>query len=237
MGGEGEDRAILLVDDDRDLATMLRLALEHEGLEVLVSSDGKDGLRRFYESEPALVILDIMMPGMDGWTVCERIREMSNTPILIVTARTKDEEIARGLYLGADDYITKPFGIAEFIARVKAVMRRSVEGTTPPMQSLLTVDQRLSIDLAKRRVIIDGKPADNLSPTEQRLLSVLVAHAGEVVDSETLLDRVWGEDTSRDSGHLKTYIHYLRAKIEADPSRPQYILTERGMGYRFAPSL
>lgn len=231
-----EQKLVLLVDDDRDLVSMLRLALEHEGLAVCAAYDGREGLRQFYDRKPDLVVLDIMLPGMDGWVVCERIREMSNTPVLMLTARSKDEEVARGLYLGADDYITKPFGVSEFIARVRAVVRRSNQSPKLPSQSLLNIDRHLSVDLTKRRVIVDGRPTQTLSPTEQRLLAVLAAHAGEVVPSEVLLERVWGGSASRTSGHLKTYIHYLRTKIERDPSEPRYILTERGVGYRFSSS-
>jgi two-component system, OmpR family, KDP operon response regulator KdpE len=228
-----EAKSVLLIDDDRDLAEMLRIALEDQGYSVTVGNNGRDGLRSFYGNKPDLVILDLMMPTMDGWTVCERIRELAETPILILTARAAEEDVTRGLYLGADDYITKPFGVAELLARVSAVLRRSREVARLPSQSLIAVDGRLSIDLLKRRVILNGKPAEVLSPTELRLLSVLVAHAGEVVPFEVLVERVWGDDRSKNSGHLKTYVHYLRAKVEEDPSNPRYITTERGLGYRF----
>jgi two-component system KDP operon response regulator KdpE len=231
-----ESKAILLIDDDRDLAEMLRVALEDEGHRVLVAHNGRDGLRHFYGSKPDLVILDLMMPGMDGWTVCERIRELSETPLLILTARSNEQDVTRGLYLGADDYITKPFGVSELLARVGAVMRRAREVVKLPSQSLIRVDQHLSVDLQKRRIILDGKPAQVLSPTELRLLSVLVAHAGDVVPFEVLIERVWGDDKTKGTGHLKTYVHYLRAKLEQDPAEPRYILTERGLGYRFKGS-
>jgi len=226
-------KLILLLDDDRELAAMLRLALVDAGYRAVAAHDGREGLRQFYDIKPDLVILDLMMPGMDGWLVCARIRELSDTPVLILTARTADDDVTRGLYLGADDYITKPFGIPEFLARVKAVLRRSREVERLPTQSLLTIDARLSIDLAKRRVIINGRPTQMLSPTEMRLLSVLVAHAGEVVPFEVLLDRVWGGERAKNASHVKTYIHYLRNKIEEDPSHPDYVATERGIGYRF----
>ena len=225
-------KLILVIDDDRDLAEMLRLALTYEGYRVVVANEGRDGLRQFYHIKPSLVIVDIMMPGMDGWVVCERIRELSDVPVLVLTARANESDITRGLYLGADDYITKPFSMPEFLARVKAVLRRSQESQKLPAQSFLTIDSRLSIDLTKRRVIVHGRPVQVLSPTELRLLSVLVAHAGEVVPSEVLLEQVWGTGTSKDTDHLKTYIHYLRSKIEEDPARPKHIVTERGLGYR-----
>jgi len=233
LGSQGERKLVLLIDDDRDLVAMLRLALEQEGYAIAAAHDGRDGLKQFYTLKPDLVVLDIMLPIMDGWLVCERIREMSNTPVLMLTARTKDEEITRGLYMGADDYMVKPFGVSEFVARVGAVIRRSVEAPKHAPQSLLTIDRHLSVDLAKRRIIVDGRPAGSLSPTEQRLLAVLAANAGEVVTAETLLERVWGKSSDKNSGHLKTYIHYLRLKIEPDPSTPRFILTERGVGYRF----
>lgn len=233
MSVEREQKLVLLVDDDRDLISMLRLALENDGFEVLAAHDGREGLRLFFERRPDLAVLDIMLPSMDGWLVCERIREMSNTPVLMLTARTKDEEIARGLYLGADDYITKPFGVSEFMARVRAVVRRSSDTRKAPSQSLLTIDKHIKVDLAKRRIIVDGRPTHVLSPTEQRLLAILAAHAGEVVPSEVLVERVWGDTASRNSSHLKTYIRYLRTKLEPDAANPRYILTERGVGYRF----
>ena len=192
-----ESKSILLVDDDRDLAEMLRVALEEEGYRIAVAHNGRDGLRHFYSSKPDLVILDLMMPGMDGWMVCERIRELSDAPVLILTARASEQDVTRGLYLGADDYITKPFGVSELLARVAAVVRRSREVTKQPTQSLISVDGRLSIDLQKRRIIVNGKPAEVLSPTELRLLSVLVAHAGEVVPFEVLIERVWGDDKTK----------------------------------------
>jgi DNA-binding response OmpR family regulator len=229
----GSGKRVLLVDDDRELVEMLRLALTQDGYQVTAAHNGREGIRAFYELKPDLVILDLMMPAMDGWEVCERIRELSDTPLLILTARSAESDIARGLYLGADDYITKPFGISEFLARVRAVMRRSEEMAHLPTHSLLTIDRHLSIDMSKRRVIVNGRPGGTLSPTELRLLAILVANAGDVVPSEVLLERVWGGDKARNVGHLKTYIHYLRNKIEPDPENPRYIATERGLGYRF----
>ncbi len=233
MGPERERKLVLLIDDDRDLVGLLRTALEQEGYDIAAAHDGREGLRQFYALKPDLVVLDIMLPIMDGWLVCERIREMSNAPLLMLTGRVKGEEITKGLYLGADDYMVKPFGITEFLARVRAVVRRSVEAPKHAPQSLLTIDDHLSVDLTKRRIIVDGRPGESLSPTEQRLLAVLAAHAGEVVTTEDLLRRVWGEGSSRNAGHLKTYVHYLRQKIEPDPAAPRFILTERGVGYRF----
>ncbi|NLT43455.1 MAG: response regulator transcription factor [Anaerolineae bacterium] len=234
MSSESDRKLILLIDDDRDLVAMLRTALEREGYRIAASHDGRDGLKQFYALKPDLVVLDIVLPVMDGWLVCERIREMSNTPLLILTGRTKNEEVTRGLYLGADDYMVKPFGVTEFMARVRAVVRRSMEAPKHAPQSLLTIDAHLSVDLAKRRVIVDGRPGESLSPTEQRLLAVLAAHAGEVVTTEDLLRRVWGDESRRSAGHLKTYVHYLRHKIEPNPAEPRFILTERGVGYRFS---
>ncbi len=236
MGPERERKLILIIDDDRDLVGLLRTALEEEDYSVAAAHDGREGLKQFYALKPDLVVLDIMLPIMDGWLVCERIREMSNAPLLILTGRTQREEITKGLYLGADDYMVKPFGITEFLARVRAVVRRSVEAPKHAPQSLLTIDEHLSVDLTKRRLIVDGRPGDSLSPTEQRLLAVLAANAGEVVTTEDLLRRVWGDELGRNAGHLKTYVHYLRHKIEPDPSEPRFILTERGVGYRFNAS-
>jgi len=232
MTASGSGDLILLIDDDRDFTEMLRFALERGGYRVAVAKNGREGLRQFYTLKPSLVVLDIMMPAMDGWQVCGRIRELSETPILLVSARSGEQDVTRGLYLGADDYVTKPFGMVEFLARVKSVLRRSREVAKLPSRSVVTIDSRLSIDLTKRKIIVNGRPVDTLSPTEMRLLSILVAHAGEVVPYEVLLERVWGGEKARNEGHLKTYIHYLRKKIEEDAANPRYIVTERGLGYR-----
>lgn len=228
-----EGSTVLVIDDDRDLVEMLQQALEAEGYAVISAFDGREGLRQFYDRKPDVVVLDVMLPLMDGWVVCERIREMSNVPVLMLTGRTRDMEVTKGLYLGADDYITKPFSMSEFLARVRAVVRRSGEAPKQLSRSFLNIRQGLGVDLAKRKVIVEGRPEKSLSPTEQRILSVLVAHAGELVTTEELLERVWGPGSGKDSGKVKTYVHYLRKKLERDPSKPEFILTERGVGYRF----
>jgi len=236
LGSAADGKLILIVDDDHELGEMLAVALEDEGYRVALATSGREGLRQFYALKPALVVLDIMMPHLDGWEVCRRIRELSDTPILVLSARVAEDDVTRGLYLGADDYVTKPFHISEFLARVKAVLRRSGEAQDAHTHAVLMVNGHLTIDFQKRRVIVDGRPVSTLSPIELKLLSVLAAHSGEVVPSEVLIERVWGDVKSRNEGHLKTYIHYLRKKIEKDPKSPKYILTERGLGYRFLRS-
>jgi two-component system KDP operon response regulator KdpE len=176
------------------------------------------------------VILDVMMPGMDGWDVLSRLREMSEVPVIMLTAKGREVDIVRGLGLGADDYITKPFGTGELVARVRALLRRN---KMPVAQRVTRYqDNGLSIDLERHEVRVKGVSVD-LTPTEFRLLSVLVQNAGKVVPHHTLLTQVWGEEYASEVHYLKLYIRYLRQKIEESASNPRYILTEWGVGYRF----
>jgi len=171
-----------------------------------------------------------MMPGMDGWEVLSRLREMSDVPVIMLTAKGREVDIVRGLGLGADDYVTKPFGAAELVARVQALLRRN---KTPTIRRMTRYqDNGLTIDLERHEVRVKGTPID-LTPTEFRLLAVLVQNAGKVVPHRALLTQVWGEEYANEIHYLKLYIRYLRQKIEESPSNPQYILTEWGVGYRF----
>jgi len=224
---------ILIIDDSPDLLRIVQVCLERENYEVFTANNGKEGLQRTYNVQPDLIILDVMMPGMDGWEVLSRLREMSDVPIMMLTAKGREVDVVRGLGLGADDYVTKPFGTAELVARVQALLRRN---RTPAAGRVTSYhDNGLSIDLERHEVYVNDKPVD-LTPTEFRLLSVLVQNAGKVVPHRTLLTQVWGEEYANEVHYLKLYIRYLRQKIEETPSSPRYILTEWGIGYRFLES-
>lgn len=227
-----EKKRILVVDDDQTLLRALSLYLEKEGYTVTTANAGKEGLRRFYEEHPGLVILDIMMPGLDGWAVCERIREMSDAPIIMLTARGQEEDRVKGLKLGADDYVSKPFSMRELAARVEAVLRRSkpVEGVRD--EEVLYADDYLMIDAERVEVRCDGDRVD-LTATEQQLLFFLVRNEGRLLTPRQILTNVWGYEYAEETGYVRLYIWRLRQKIEPVPDEPRYILTEHGMGYRF----
>ena len=224
---------ILIIDDDADLAKIVKLNLEREGYTTVVASSGVEGLQKAYSSQPDLVILDIMMPGMDGWTTCRRLREISAVPIVMLTARGMESDIVKGLELGADDYIVKPFGTKELLARIHALLRRAETSTTkkPPVYS----DGELTVDFVKRMVTVRDTKVD-LTPTEFKLLSTFVQNEGRVLPHRFLLTQVWGPEYADEVNYLKLYVRYLRQKIEEDPSNPLYILTEWGVGYRFRES-
>ena len=228
---ELRDKLVLVVDDEQRLVNFMRMNLEVEGCRVISAANGREALDKVREDMPDVVLLDIMMPGMDGYETLKRLRTFSAVPVLILTAKDAEDDRIRGLELGADDYIGKPFGHRELISRIRAVLRRHY--TPPPApQTLVVVDQRLTIDFDRREVLIDGERV-NLRPTEYRLLYHLVQNAGYVMTHEQLLTKVWGPEYGDESHYLRLYITYLRQKIELDPSSPKYILTERGVGYRF----
>jgi two-component system KDP operon response regulator KdpE len=228
---ELKDKLILVVDDETRMINFMRMNLELEGSRVVSATNGKEALERTREDMPDVVLLDIMMPEMDGFETLKRLREFSQVPVLILTARDEEEDRVRGLELGADDYIGKPFSHRELVSRIRAVLRRHY--SQPPVpQTLVHIDDRLSIDFARREVLVDGERV-NLRPTEYRLLYHLVQNAGYVQTHQMLLTRVWGPEYRDESHYLRLYITYLRQKIEQDPSNPKYILTERGVGYRF----
>jgi len=223
---------ILIIEDDDSLATLTRLQLESKSYLVQIAHNGAEGLRQAYAWQPDLVLLDIMMPDMDGWTVCQRLREMNDVPIIFVTAVGQERNIVRGLQLGADDYIIKPFSTKELQARIEAVLRRHRQTDTTD-QPLHYTNGWLTVDSEQRQVTVNTKPVD-LSPIELRLLTTLVRNEGKVLTHELLLEQVWGPAYKEERHYLKLYVWYLRQKIEPDVNHPQYILTERGVGYRFA---
>ena len=222
---------ILIIEDDASIATLTRLQLESKNYLVQIANNGAEGLRQAYGWQPELVLLDVMMPDMDGWTVCQRLRELSDVPIIFVTAVGQERNIVRGLQLGADDYIIKPFSTKELHARIEAVLRRHRSATNAPPPPRYT-NGWLTVDTDLHEVTIGGKPID-LSPIELRLLTTLVYNEGKVLSHEYLLEQVWGAAYKQERHYLKLYVWYLRQKIEPDVNRPQYILTERGIGYRF----
>jgi two-component system KDP operon response regulator KdpE len=213
------------------MINFMRMNLELEGARVVSAENGKEALERAREDMPDVLLLDIMMPEMDGFEALKRLREFSQVPVLILTAKDEEDDRVRGLELGADDYISKPFSHRELVSRIRAVLRRHY-ANPPVAQTLVQVDERLQIDFARREVLVEGQRV-NLRPTEYRLLYHLVQNAGYVQTHQMLLTRVWGPEYRDESHYLRLYITYLRQKIEPDPANPKYILTERGVGYRF----
>ncbi|MBE9508465.1 MAG: response regulator transcription factor [Chloroflexi bacterium] len=224
-------KLILVVDDEPRMTRFIRMNLELEGYQVVEAHNGLEALDKVRTNLPDLVILDVMMPELDGFETLETLREVSSVPVIMLTVRADEEDKVRGLELGADDYVIKPFGARELTSRVKAVLRRT-RGPVMPEEAILRIDNRLSIDFNNREVIVEGQHT-KLRPTEFRLLYHLVENAGWVMPHETLLAKVWGHEYHDEIQYLRLYVTYLRQKIEADPSHPHYILTERGVGYRF----
>jgi len=226
-----ERRRILVVDDEPHLVKAVRLYLEMHGYEVLGATSGEEALEALREHLPDLIILDVMMPGMDGFETLEAIREVSAVPVIMLTAKGEEEHKVRGLSLGADDYVTKPFSQRELLARVQSVLRRA---EAPPFQprTEIVVDDNLRIDFDRNEVWAGGKKV-RLTPTEYRLLYHLVSNPGRLMPTETLLAKVWGHEYREEDHYVRLYISYLRQKIEPDPAHPRYILTEPGLGYKF----
>lgn len=227
---------ILVIEDEPDIARAVVALLERSGYQVILSADGHAGLRMLHSVRPDLVILDIGLPGMDGWRVLERIRDLSTVPLLLVTARTQEGDKVRGLQAGADDYLTKPFSNRELVARVDAHLRRA---TTPPAESAIVRyydDGRLSIDFLAHQITVDGNEVD-LTPTEFRLLAVLVRHAGQVLSHDQLLDLGWNDPTSTGPDRVKFAVLRLRRKLGWDDPDTCPIEAVRGFGYRYRKPL
>jgi two-component system KDP operon response regulator KdpE len=222
---------ILIIDDDLTLTDLLSHSLEKAGYKVLSATNGIDGLQMLYKNKADLVILDVMMPRMDGWETCARIREISDVPIIMLTAKDKEEDTLKGFQCGVDDYVTKPFSFAELTARVKAVLQRARKALRDEERRRVHVFDELVVDADNSQVTVRGKPI-SLTPTEFQLLLTLAENTGRILSHDQLLSQVWGPEYVGEAGYVKRYIWYLRQKIEDDPSNPQYILTERGFGYR-----
>ncbi len=228
---QGIHRHILVVDDEERMVRLIRLNLEREGFEVVEAFNGRQALEKLRDATPDLILLDVMLPDLNGFEVLQMIREISNVPVIMLTAKGDENDRVRGLELGADDYVVKPFSTRELISRVRAVLRRT-EAVSGSMHGIIEVDERLKIDFDRREVWVEGKLV-KLRPTEYRLLYHLVQNAGWVLTYDQILTRVWGYEYRDEAHYVRLYINYLRQKLEKDPSNPQYILTERGIGYRF----
>ena len=222
---------ILVVDDEERMARFIRLNLEHDGFQVIEAFRGQEAMDKIRTTMPDLVLLDIMLPDLDGFEVLKMIREISNIPVIMLTAKGEEDDRVKGLELGADDYVTKPFSPRELVSRVKAVLRRS-ESILENSDEILNVDDRLKIDFSKREIWVKGELV-KLRPTEYRLLYHLVQNAGWVLTYDQILSKVWGYEYRDEPHYVRLYINYLRQKLEENPAVPKYILTERGVGYRF----
>ncbi len=220
---------ILLIDDDPTVLELVAGHLQTAGYRPLTADNGPRGLALAADARPDLVVLDLMMPGMNGWEVCERLRAQTPIPIILLTAKNEEIDKLRGFRLGVDDYVTKPFSFAELVARVGAVLSRA---RPTAAANRVIASGSLTIDLDQRRVAIAGLAVD-LTPTEYRLLETLARHPGRTVATEQLLEAVWGPGYTGEVEQVKHFIWTLRKKIEADPGDPKHILTERGFGYRF----
>ena len=226
---------ILTADDDPQLLRLVSRSLEFEDFQVLTATDGEEALAIIETQTPDLVLLDVMMPKMDGFTVCQKVREFSSVPIIIITARGRDNDKVKGLNMGADDYLTKPFNIDELVARVRAVLRRTQfipHEQAHPTQTVTTIGN-ITIDYTQRLVTVDDKEVI-LTPTEYRVLAYLIQNAGRVITQDLLLEHVWGQEYIGESHMLQVNVNRLRRKIEPEPNHPRYILTKVGVGYQFA---
>ncbi len=222
------EEQILLIEDDNALARMMRIQLEHAGYQVTVCQDGISGLQAARDLNLNLILLDILLPDIDGWVVCERLQKITNAPIIFTTALGSEKDVVRGLDMGADDYMIKPFSYKELLARVKAALHRARRTAS---RKATYRSKQLFVDLEKHTVEANGEHIF-LTPLEYKLLAALVQKAGHVISHTALLRSVWGPQCENRRQYLKLYIWYLRQKIETDPSNPTLILTERGTGYR-----
>jgi len=231
MEDQFKNKIILVVDDEERMARFIRLNLEHDGFQVVEAYRGMQAMQVFRDSLPDLVLLDVMLPDIDGFEVLGMLREISSVPVIMLTAKGEEDDRVKGLELGADDYITKPFSPRELVSRVRAVLRR-VEPANSVSPDVIEVDENLKLDFSKREIWLKNEIV-KLRPTEYRLLYHLAKNAGWVLTYDQLLSRVWGYEYRDEPHYVRLYINYLRQKLEEDPSNPQYILTERGVGYRF----
>ncbi len=221
---------VLIVEDEAALAETVAYNLREEGYKVCLAADGLSALDMLRQEKPDLVLLDVMLPEIDGIEVCRLMRRESEIPIIMLTAKSREVDKVVGLEVGADDYVTKPFGMMELIARIRAALRRA-RRETKASESL--TGQGIELDTSRHSVKVDGVEVD-LRPKEFDLLHLLMANRGRVLERSTLLDRIWGEDEYIDAGTVDVHIRRLREKVEADPGRPKRVLTVRGIGYKFA---
>lgn len=224
-------KTVLVVDDETRMVNFITMNLELEGFRVITAANGFEAVEKVFKEHPDLVLLDIMMPEMDGFETLEQIRQGSAVPVIFLTAKSEEVDRIKGLDLGADDYITKPFSPRELVSRIRAVLRRIDPAGTATVSEIV-VDRDFKINFDQRKVIVRGKEI-KLRPTEYRLLYQLVSNPGKLLTHEMLLSRVWGPEYRDEDQYVRLYITYLRQKIEKDPKNPKYILSERGLGYRF----
>ena len=226
-----QGKKVLLVDDDVYIREVVRRVFVRVGADVTVASDGQEGLQKFFEAQPDLVILDIMMPNMDGWETCRQIRLTSDTPVVLLTSLSSDDEIVRGLEAGADDFVSKPFKPDVLLARSRAVLRRAKPSSVSEAVKQYQ-DQHLFVDMENRRVLA-GSHRISLTPTEYRLLVYMLRNAGRVLSFTQILENVWGDEYRDSPNYVHVYISHLRQKLEKDPRDPKYFVSEHGTGYRF----
>jgi two-component system KDP operon response regulator KdpE len=226
------NKTILVVDDEERMARFIRLNLEHDGFQVVEAHKGMEAISQLRDKMPDAILLDVMMPDIDGFEVLQLIRENSNVPVIMLTAKGEEDDRVKGLELGADDYVTKPFSPRELVSRVRAVLRRTETAAGGSEDGLINVDDHLKIDFGRREIRLDGELI-KLRPTEYRLLYHLVQTAGWVLTYDQILAKVWGYEYRDEPHYVRLYVNYLRQKLEKDPANPVYILTERGVGYRF----
>ncbi len=232
MAEDFKNRSILVVDDEERMVRFIRLNLEHDGFQVISAFRGQQAIDAIREDMPDLVLLDVMMPDLDGFEVLKIVRETSSVPVIMLTAKGEEDDRVKGLELGADDYVTKPFSPRELVSRVRAVLRRTEAANPAARSEEIVVDERLKVDFGRREVWIDNELV-KLRPTEYRLLYHLMQNAGWVMTYDQLLTKVWGYEYRDEAHYVRLYVNYLRQKIEKDPANPKYILTERVVGYRF----
>jgi two-component system KDP operon response regulator KdpE len=226
-----KDKRILVVDDDPSMCELIKTIFANEGGDVYTAASGQEGLRRLYDCQPQLIILDVMMPGMDGWQLCNTIRGLSDVPILFLSALSTEDDIVHGLDLGAVDYVSKPFTPKVLLARARAALRQAERSLAQDKPTFYD-DGHLSINVEQRQVQVAGKQV-NLTPTEYRLLVHMFQRAGQTLTHEQILTAVWGPEYLDSPNYVYVYVRHLRRKLECDPNKPMYLVTERGVGYRF----
>ena len=226
-------RKVLVVDDDEQTLDLLKVAFERMGAKVLTAHHGQEGLRKLFRYRPQLVVLDVMMPGMSGWDVLRRIREVSDVPVLLLTVKAQDEDMLRGFSLGADDYVVKPFNLKLLQARARALLGRAATEREPEERDVYD-DGYLRVELEAQRVRVEGRPT-NLTPTEFNLLACLLRRRGRVCTYEQILNQVWNDGAQGSIEAVHAFVWQVRQKIEPNPREPLYLTSVRGVGYRFEP--